>query len=114
MANLNWIMDKTLKKSRIPINQKFVPLDIEKKGEALTEITDEYITNHGENLESYYTQSGDENVSDDQSQDQHTKEGFESFSQILAILFPIALMMVVFAIILVQGILVLDKQMLFS
>ena len=108
-------MDEILRKSkltRIPIDQKFVPLDIEKKCEALSEITD--IANHGENLGQHYIQSDDENVvSENQSQDQHTKEGFESFSQFLAILFSIALMMVVFAIILVQGILVLDKQMLF-
>ena len=110
-------MDEILRKSkltRIPIDQKFVPLDIEKKGEALIKITDDYIANHGENLGQHYIQSDHEHVvSDDQSKDQHTKEGFESFSQFLAILFSIALMMVVFAIILVQGILVLDKQMLF-
>ena len=49
MANLNIIMDETLQKSKItwiPINQKFVPIDIVKKGEALIEITDDYIANH--------------------------------------------------------------------
>ena len=106
-------MDEILAKSkltRIPISQKFVP----QEAQDVKKYVEDSILNHKNNFELHSMQSNNEEKDDTKAQDEYTKEDFESVSQMLAIILSVAIMMIVFAIIVVQGILcvicVLSKQ----
>ena len=103
--------------TRIPINKKFVPNsdDLEKStDDDFVPSTRDFV---GANIGNF--ESDEQNFikfspeTSDDAQDKQTKDDFESVWQMLAIVLSIAIMMVIFAIIVVQG-MVFNKRVWFT